>query len=45
MSYVETINGNLAMVAGEELMVSRAKKKAFVETLSVYYNDRKIKGI
>lgn len=39
LSCVESIEGNIAVVAGEELVISRPKKKSFVEALANYYNS------
>ena len=39
LAYVEEIkNNNVAVVAGEEVMISRPKKKAFMDALAAYYN-------
>ncbi len=39
LAYVESVQGNIAVVAGDELTISRAKKKGFGEALTVYYNS------
>ena len=40
LAYVEEIkNNNVAIVAGDEVMISRPKKKAFMEALAAYYNN------
>ncbi len=38
MAFVEKFRDNVAVVAGEEIVVSRPKKKAFMEALAAYYN-------
>ena len=38
LAYVEEIRNNVAVVAGEEVMISRPKKKPFMEALAAYYN-------
>ena len=39
LSYVEEVKNNVAVVAGEEVMISRPKKKAFMDALAAYYNN------
>ena len=36
---VEEIRNSIAVVAGDEVIISRPKKKAFVEALAEYYNQ------
>lgn len=38
LAYVEEVNGFTVVVAGEEITVSRPKKKAFMEALAAYHN-------
>ncbi len=38
LAYVESIQGNVAVIAGDELTISRAKKKGFGEALTDFYN-------
>lgn len=39
LTYVEEIKNNVAIVAGDEIIISRPKKKAFMEALAAYYNN------
>lgn len=39
LSFVEEVKNNVAVVAGEEVMISRPKKKAFMDALAAYYNN------
>lgn len=39
LACVEEIRNNVAVVAGEEVMISRPKKKSFMEALAAYYNN------
>lgn len=38
LAYVEEVRENVTVVAGEEIIVSRPKKKAFMEALAGFYN-------
>ena len=38
LSCVEQIQGNVVTVAGEEILISRPRKKAFMEALAAYHN-------
>lgn len=38
LAFVDAVKENIAMVAGDEIVVSRPKKKAFLEALAAYYN-------
>lgn len=39
LAYVEAVEGNLITVGGEELSVSRPKKRAFMDALAAYHNQ------
>lgn len=39
LAFVEKVKNNIAVVAGEEIIISRPKKKAFMEALAAYYNS------
>ncbi len=42
LSYVRRVQGdNITLQGGETLPISRSRKKAFLETLAVFYGDRK----
>jgi DNA-binding LytR/AlgR family response regulator len=38
LAFVDAVRENVAVVAGNEIVVSRPKKKAFMEALAAYYN-------
>lgn len=38
LAFVEEVRDNVAVVAGEEIVVSRPKKKTFMEALAAHYN-------
>jgi DNA-binding LytR/AlgR family response regulator len=38
LAFVEEVQGSTVVVAGEEISVSRPKKKAFMEALAAYHN-------
>ncbi len=38
LAFVDAVRENVAVVAGDEIVVSRPKKKAFMEALAAYYN-------
>lgn len=40
LAYVEAVNGSMITVGGEELSVSRPKKKAFMDALAAYHNKK-----
>lgn len=40
LAYVEAVNGSTITVGGEELSVSRPKKKAFMDALAAYHNKK-----
>lgn len=40
LAYVEAVKGNIVTVAGQDISVSRPKKKAFMEALAAYHNKR-----
>ena len=40
LAYVEAVNGSTITVGGEELSVSRPKKKAFMDALAAYHNRK-----
>lgn len=39
LAFVEEVRNNEAVVAGDAVMISRAKKKAFIEALAIFYNS------
>lgn len=39
LAFVEKVKNNIAVVVGDEIMISRPKKKAFMEALAAYYNS------
>lgn len=38
LAFVEKVRNNIALVAGDEILISRPKKKAFMEALAAFYN-------
>lgn len=40
LAYVESVKGNVVTVAGQDITVSRPKKKEFMEALAAYHNKR-----
>ena len=38
LAFVDAVRENVAVVAGDEIVVSRPKKKTFMEALAAYYN-------
>ena len=39
MEYVDSMHGNSVMVDGEEIVISRSRRKEFVEALTAYWGE------